>query len=132
MNAKNFSKLLLMLAISLMPFLGFADNIPSQDTTPSGSGTGILDLPKKDPDIKRSPSRNHLEVVYETGMLTLLSDTYEGEFSMNLMDSESGFCYEVPSMSIGDSIVLYLPIGEYQVEALSDDGMIFKGLLTIK
>lgn len=118
---------------SLMSFPVLADTTPSQDCTPTaGSGSGILDLLKGWKPIKRGPSRNHVEVVYENGEVSLISDSYQGDYSMSFVGLESGYCYEVPSMSIGDSIMFYLPIGEYEVEALSDDGMKFKGLLTIK
>ena len=92
MNAKILPKLLLMLAIMLTSLSGFADSGSSGSSNPPANGSAVLALQSEYKTIKRMPSRNHLEVVYENGTVTLLSESYEGEFSMNFINCESGIC----------------------------------------
>lgn len=63
-----------MLAIMLTSLLSSADTGSSQKPNPSSNGSAVLDLVSGYPDIKRMPSRNHLNVIYEDGILTLISE----------------------------------------------------------
>ena len=131
MNTKIFKRIVLMLTIMLTSLSAFADSGTSQKSNPPASGRAVLDLVRKDPDIKRMPSRNHLDVVYENGILTLLSESYEGEFSLCFENCTSGENYEIPSISVGESVMFELGFGEYEIIAEGEDGLILSGFMEI-
>ncbi|MDE7097483.1 MAG: hypothetical protein K2O47_08330, partial [Muribaculaceae bacterium] len=94
-------------------------------------GSAILDLQSRCPRTKRMPSKNHLELIYSDGVLTLLSNYYEGVFSLSFENNESGEYYEIPSIFVGESISFELTSGVYQVDAISTDGTILSGIMEI-
>ena len=77
------------------------------------------------------PSRNVLEVVYADGILTLTSNYYEGGFFLSLENYESGEIHEIPSIQVGQSAPLELNYGEYQVNAVSEDGTALSGFMQV-
>ena len=131
MNTKIFNRFVLTLAVMLMSLSTFADSGSSQKSNPPANGKAVLSLHKKDPDIKRMPSRNHLDVVYENGMITLLSESYEGDFSLSFINVESGESYEVSSIFVGETISIFLPCGEYEVSAMGPDGLVLSGFMQV-
>lgn len=122
-------KFLLMLALMLTSISAVADS--GSKPNPSTNGDAVLDLLKEYPDIKRMPSRNHLEVSYANGIVSLTSDFYEGEFSMTFENLESGAIVEVPSISVGEVAPLELTIGEYAVTAIAVDGTTLVGYMEV-
>lgn len=124
-------RFLLMLALMLTSISAVAESGSSQKPKPSSNGSAVLNLQKKDPDIKRMPSRNCLEVVYAEGIVSLSSDFYEGEFSMTFENLESGAVAEVPSISVGESAPLELTIGEYAITAIAVDGTTLVGYMEV-
>ncbi len=123
-------KLLFILTVILTtPLSLLADSGSSQ--TPSDNGSAVLDLIKKDPDIKRMPSRNHLTVVYENGIITLSSEYYEGEFLLRFVSWYSGDCFEVYNISVGESVMFKLEYGEYEVYAFGEDGLVLAGIMEV-
>lgn len=92
----------------------------------------MLDLQYKSPKTKRAPSRNFLEIVCSDGTVTLLSETYNGEFSLSFENCESGESYEIPSIYVGESVSFELNVGEYQVDAVSEDGTVLSGVMDVQ
>lgn len=78
------------------------------------------------------PSRNYLEVVYEDGFLTLLSNSYEGEFDVQLYNRGNGETICNHSIMIGSGFDINLDSGEYEVTAMNSDGSIFYGIMYIE
>ncbi len=72
-----------------------------------------------------------LELEYSNGTLFLLSNYYEGEFSITLDNDVTSKSYIFPSMSVGESVCIVLNLGEYNVRAISEDGVEFSGILEI-
>ena len=105
--------------------------IASSDKSSQSSGDTILTQYENDPLRKRMPSRNFLEVIYLDGFITIDSYYYEGEFSLSLENCESGECYEVSSIQVGESVPLTLPCGEYQVKAVGMAGIVLSGYMEI-
>lgn len=131
MNTKIFKRIVLMMSIMLISLSAFADSESSQKSNPPANGSAVLLLVRKDPDIKRMPSNNHLDVVYENGILSLLSESYEGDFSLSFINIESGESYEVSSIFVGETISVDLPCGEYEVSAMRSDGLILAGFMQV-
>lgn len=111
--------------LSVFPVESYADN-----GSQSG-GDALLTQQEISPDKKRMPSRNYLEVVYENGSLSLFSGCYEGSFSLSFVNLDSGEGYEVPAVSVGGSISIELPCGEYEVSAIGSDGLILVGFMQV-
>lgn len=120
-----FAVILGICVSSLIPVLSRADNHSS------AGGDAILTQQEGRPTRKRMPSRNHLDVVYENGILTLLSESYEGEFSLCFENCTSGENYEIPFISVGESVMFELSFGEYEVCAKGEDGLILSGFMEI-
>lgn len=130
MDAKILNKLLVMLVMMLASFSANADSGSSGNTT-QGNGSAILELQAHSPKSKRMPSRLHLEVVYQDGTVTLLSDFYEGVFSLSFENLETGEAYEVSPILVGGSASLDLGCGEYQVNAIGEDGTLLAGFMQV-
>lgn len=110
----------------------FAEGSSTPTTAlPTQSGGGILDSLKIPSDRKRMPARNFLEVYYENGLLSLNSETVQGTFSLEIVSNETRQTYEIPNCNVGDSILLYLNEGEYEVTAMGTDDLIFTGIICI-
>lgn len=120
-----FAVILGICVSSLIPVLAGADN------SHSSTGDAILTQQEGRPTRKRMPSRNHLDVVYENGILSLLSESYEGEFSLRFESCFSGESYEIPSISVGESVMFELGFGEYEIIAEGEDGLILSGFMEI-
>ncbi|MDE6480870.1 MAG: hypothetical protein K2L45_11455 [Muribaculaceae bacterium] len=131
MNAKIFIKLMVVLVVALTSISATADSGSSQNSTHRGKGSAMLDLQYKSPNTKRAPSRKHLEVVYMDGAVTLLSQTYNGEFSLTFENCETGESVVIPSIFVGESINIELPCGIYNVSVTGSDGLSFYGFLEI-
>ena len=131
MNVKFINRFLLILAIVLTSISTFADTGSSSQPNPSSNGSAVLSLQKKDPDIKRMPSRNVLELQYADGMLSLVSNSYEGDFSVVLVDTETAETFVIPFIYVGETISIELSLGVYYVTANSTDGTEFTGTLEI-
>lgn len=95
------------------------------------NGEAVLDLDAPHPRTKRIPSRNVLEVVYADGIITLESEYYGGAFSLSFANCETGDTYEVPSIQVGQSAPLELEYGEYQVNAIGEDGSHLSGFMEV-
>lgn len=131
MNAKVLKNLLLMLVIMMTSLSASADSGSSQDTSQNGNGTAVLDLIAHDPKTKRMPSRNRLEIVYADGSLTLFSNYYEGAFSLRFENYDTGESHEVSSILVGESIPVQLNYGEYEVKAISEEGIVLSGFMQV-
>lgn len=117
--------ILIVLMALLIPVLTYADNGSS-----SGGGA-ILTQQEENPLRKRMPSRNHLEVMYENEVLTISSESYEGDFSLSFINIESGESHEVSSIFVGETISIFLPCGEYEVSAMGSDGLVLYGFMQV-
>ncbi len=111
--------------MSVIPVESYADN------SSSPGGDAFLTQQEISPRKKRIPSRNYLEVRYENQSLSFLSESYEGEFSLSFTNIETGESYEVPSISVGDSVSFIIPCGEYEVYAIGPDGLILGGFMQV-
>ena len=131
MNARIFNKLIVMLVIMLTSLPVAAASESSSSTDQPANGAAVLFLQSKIPRTKRMPSKNHLDVVYSDGMVSLISDTYEGEFSLSFKNTLSGESQDIPSIMVGESVFLELMCGEYQVNAIGEDGSVLSGFMQI-
>ena len=132
MNTKIFFKALLALAMMMTSFMAVADSGESPKNSPtSGRGSMVLYSQYKYPNGRRMPSRNFLELSYSDGVLSLASYTYEGEFSIQLDNTETGESIAIPSISVGESVNAELPCGIYNVSVTGSDGLSFYGCLEI-
>lgn len=124
---------LVLLSVFIMTALPiFADSDSSQNTSPSSkSGDAVLQIKSDKPIIKRSPSKNVLEIIYSDNMLSLTSNYYEGEFTIRFESYETGETVTVPSIFVGDICDIDLDCGEYTVSAERSDGLSFSGYLEI-
>lgn len=131
MNARILNKLIVMLVIMLTSLPVAAASESSSSSDQPANGSAVLLLQYKTPRTKRMPSKNHLEVVYSDGMISLISDTYEGEFSLSFKNTLSGEFYNISSIMVGESVLLELESGEYQVNAIGEDGSVLSGFMQI-
>lgn len=131
MNAKLIYRLMILCMAAISSLSSFADSGSSQNSNSQAEGTVILKLKSKDPTIKRAPSRNCLELQYSDGLLSLYSECYEGEFAITFESCEASESYEIPTMAVGESAILYLPSGEYNVTAVDLEGRTFSGCLIL-
>lgn len=124
---------LVLLSVFIMAAIPiFADSDSSQNTSPSSkSGDAVLQIKSDKPIIKRSPSKNVLEIIYSDNMLSLTSNYYEGEFTIRFESYETGETVTVPSIFVGDICDIDLDCGEYTVSAERSDGLSFTGYLEI-
>ena len=132
MSAKFFYRFTLMLIVMMTSFLVMADSAPSQSQSSKTTGSTILYLKTKAPKTKRAPSRNFLEVKCFDGTVTLLSETYNGEFSLSFENCESGECYVIPSICVGESVSFELMVGGYQVDAIGVDATVLTGVMDVQ
>lgn len=114
-----------ILVLSLFPIESRADN------GSSSGGDALLTQQVTNPLRKRMPSRNYLEVTYENGVLSLSSESYEGDFSLTFINIEAGESYEVSSIFVGEAISVDLLCGEYEVLAIGPDGLVFSGFMQV-
>ncbi|MDE6549641.1 MAG: hypothetical protein K2L22_11655 [Muribaculaceae bacterium] len=101
------------------------------DNGSSSGGDALLTQQVTNPLRKRMPSRDYLEVMYENGVLSLSSNSYEGNFSLSFINIESGESHEVPSIFVGETISIFLPCGEYEVSAMGSDGLVLHGFMQV-
>ena len=128
MKLKNV-KIFIMMTVLLSSMCAIAADSKSESSYSTGSAR--LTYVGKGSVKKRIPTKNVMEVIYCNGMLTLLSDTYEGEFTLTLENAQSGEYYEVSSIVVGESVLLDLSCGEYQVNAWSVGGTILSGIMEV-
>ncbi|MDE5997841.1 MAG: hypothetical protein K2G77_06495 [Muribaculaceae bacterium] len=114
-----------MIAMTSFPLMA------SSDISARGNGDAILTTKEEDPLRKRMPSRNIMQLIYFDGMLTLTSDYFEGVFSLSFVNYETDDTYEVPSIQVGQSAPLELEYGEYQVNAIGEDGSHLSGFMEV-
>ncbi|MDE5871536.1 MAG: hypothetical protein K2H22_06325 [Muribaculaceae bacterium] len=72
-----------------------------------------------------------MEIFYSDGVLSLLSDYYDGEFSLCFENCESGESHEVSSILVGESVAVELNYGEYVVTAINGDGIMLSGFMQV-
>lgn len=128
MIAKILNKLTMFVAIMATTFSVLAE---PQTANTSANGSAALNRLSHYPKTKRMPSGNVLEVVYTDGILTLESNFYEGPFSLSFENNETGEIYEVSAIYVGQSVPLELKCGEYQVNAIGEDGCVLSGFMQI-
>ena len=131
MVAKIYSKFLWMLVVFMASFPLYAESGSSQNSNPPANGSAVLRLQSKYKDIKRMPSANCMEIFYSDGVLSLLSDYYDGEFSLCFENCESGESHEVSSILVGESVAVELNYGEYVVTAINGDGIMLSGFMQV-
>lgn len=131
MNEKIFKRLMLMLIFMITSFPISANTESRDDSSSSGNGDAVLRQHDEYPDIKRCPSKIILEVVYSDGMLTLISNYYEGAFSLRFENYDTGESHEVSSILVGESIPVQLNYGEYEVKAISEEGIVLSGFMQV-
>lgn len=129
MNLKNLKSIFIMMTVLLSSVCAIAADSKSESSYSTGSAR--LTYVGKGSVKKRMPSKYVMEAIYSDGMLTLLSETYEGEFSLSFENCESGESYEVLSIVVGESVLLDLDCGEYEVNAWSEDGTMLSGILEV-
>lgn len=129
MNLKNLKSIFIMMTVLLSSVCAIAADSKSESSYNTGSAR--LTYVGKGSVKKRMPSKYVMEAIYSDGMLTLLSETYEGEFSLSFENCESGESYEVLSIVVGESVLLDLDCGEYEVNAWSEDGTMLSGILEV-
>lgn len=117
---------ILMMAITAFPVYVKADN------SSSSNGKAVLVTKSSNPLKKRMPSRTVLVVQYSDGLLSLSSDYCEGEFAITFDSCETSESYEIPTMTVGESTIFYLPNGEYNVTAVDSEGRTFSGCLILQ
>ncbi|MDE6650370.1 MAG: hypothetical protein K2K45_10625 [Muribaculaceae bacterium] len=103
----------------------------ASDRSNQSGGDAILTEEGKDPLRKRMPSRNYLEVIYSNGVISLLSETYEGVFSLQFDSSKSRETYAVPFINVGESAALELESGTYKVTAEGEGGIVLSGTMEV-
>lgn len=128
MDAKKSWKFILMIVVVMTSSLAFADDGSNNQ---SSKGKAVLDQISGSSNIKRTPSMKFLELQYSSGMLSLFSNYYEGEFSILLVNNKNLESHTFPSMSVGESVCIVLDLGEYDVKAVSNEGLEFYGILEI-
>ena len=132
MNTKIFFKALLALVMMTTSFMAVAESSEAPKNSPSsGRGSIVLNSQYKYPNGKRLPSRNFLQLSYSDGLLSLASYTYEGEFTIQLDNVETGDSVVVPSIFVGESINIELACGFYNVSVTGVDNLSFYGCLEI-
>ena len=124
-------RVLMSVIIGLIALMIFPVNA-SDGNSSSANGDAVLMLKQEDPLRKRMPSRNALLLYYDDGSLLLQSQIYEGEFSLFFEKCEFGECYEISSIFVGETVMLDLMEGEYNVSAKDSDGRLFFGYLVIE
>lgn len=124
----RFKVLVMWIAIVVTSFVGFAE--PTSSGTPT-IGDAVLIPIKSGSRNKRIPSKNHLELSYHDGVLTLTSESFAGEFSLEINNSITGESNVVPSILVGESITIDLIPDQYEVTATSTDGQTFCGYLDV-
>ncbi len=122
---------MLMLGLMTSVLVGFSEQTPTQNHATSKKGDSILIAQSKDLDRKRMPSRNFLEIYYEEGVLSLQSQTLEGEFSMQFSNNETGDFEYVPVISVGECVPIDPDYGSYSVSAVSSTGMELSGEMSV-
>ncbi len=128
MNANYLKRILILFGVLLMSLTGLAE--PSS-SDPSGNGDAVLVIVETNPIKKRIPSRNFLEVTYSEGSLTLSSNFYEGEYSIQFVNIASGESLLIPSISVGETVTFDLIMGEYEIRAENSEGQIFNGFMEV-
>lgn len=113
------------------PTQGFSQSSTTQ-TKETGSGGTILTLHKKGSYKKRAPSRIAIELSYENGVLFLQSSSVNGTLCIEFMSESYGEVQTISDLSIGESIMLHLNFGLYNVTAYDNDGTEFVGELLIE
>lgn len=124
-------KFLIALAMSLQCLLATPIVRASSDEPTPSTGDAILLELYEDSFRKRMPSRNFLQLSYSDGLLSLASYTYEGEFTIQLDNVETGETVVIPSIFVGESINIELPCGIYNVSLTGSDSLSFYGYLEI-
>lgn len=133
MTRKQIQKILLLLILFMASAVsGFGeDQSQPQQGSSGNSGDGILDRLHSDSMRKRMPSRNFLLLNYENGLLSLQSETTEGVFSLELVNSDTSQTYTISSIAVGDCYAIDLEIGYYEVAATDSYDCAYSGNLTI-
>ncbi|MCM1296377.1 MAG: hypothetical protein NC311_12630 [Muribaculaceae bacterium] len=131
--------LLLLVAYITTAMVAFSEP-PKQQNPPLNttsdntekSGTSILRLVKSGSAVKRSPSRNFLELYYERGVLTVLSSTREGEITISLKNNENLETIDIEGIIIGESVYIDLDFGFYNVLIEDCNNNTYSGELVIE
>ena len=129
MKKIKLSKSVLSIFVGIMTM--FIPGLTYADNGSSSGGGAILTQQEENPLRKRMPSRNHLEVMYENEVLTISSESYEGDFSLSFINIESGESHEVSSIFVGETRSIFLPCGEYEVSAKGPDGLVLYGFMQV-
>lgn len=133
MTREKFQKVLLMLILLMASAIrGFGEeqSQPQQGSSQK-NGDGILDRLHSDSQRKRMPSRNFLLLNYENGQLSLQSETIEGVFSLEFVNSDTSQIYVVSSIAVGNYCAIDMEVGNYAVTAIDYSDCAYSGKMTI-
>ena len=81
---QNLKNLVMSVAAFLVALSVYADSDATEQNDGTPYGETVLTTDNKDPKKKRIPSRNVLELIYSDNMLSLMSNCYEGEFTIRI------------------------------------------------
>lgn len=132
MTAKAIKNFLLVLTLCLTSVpMGFSESKDPPKQSKSKNGHGVLNSIARDTNRKRMPSNNILEIILEDGVLTIESDSQEGEFNVVFENEVTSQTYEVSLISVGEGLSITMDSGFYLVTANKTDGTSFSGEMEV-
>lgn len=134
MNVKSLTKLVLSVLLYMISALTvFSDNNQHQESpSTNNSGYGFLDSLYKSTNRKRMPSKNAIQIYYMDGILSLMSETCEDSFNLDLLNIETLSESQISDIEVGGCCQIELECGLNEVVATNSQNQTYAGELLIE